>query len=133
MLGKFISNLLDKRLPIKTKRQVFVASFVALVTGVTTYDQETLGKLNSVLFLSESGEDALAAPVMLSRVIWSGKTAYDVCQEDVTKGVLSADRISNVVANILNSMPHWLRYGTFDEIEKDVTVLLNERIELLGA
>jgi hypothetical protein len=111
---------------------VFLASFAALLKGATTYDQETFSKLNRVLALSESGESALAVPAILSKVIWNGKTSYDVCQEDVMEGSFTSDRITQIVANILNSMPKWLLYGTTDEIEQDVAVILKGRIELLG-
>lgn len=132
MLRQFVSNLLDKRLPKKTKRQVFLVSFAALLKGATTYDQETFKKLNRVLTLSESGESALAVPAILSKVIWNGKTSYEICQEDVTEGSFTQDRITHIVSNILNGIPKWLVYGTTEEIEKDISVILKDRMELLG-
>ena len=133
MLKQFVGDLLDKRLPMKTKRQVFLASFAALLKGATTYDQETFSKLNRVLALSESGDSALGVSAILSNVIWNGKTSYDVCNEDVTQGTFSADRISQVVANVLSIMPKWLLYGTTEDIEKDVSVILKGQLGLFGA
>lgn len=133
MLRQFVSKVLDSKLPTRTKRQVFLVSFAALLKGATTYDRETFKKLNNVLALSESGESALAVPVILSRVIWNGKTSYDICQDDVTEGTFNADRLSSIVANILYSMPKWLQYGPMEDIEKDLSVILNGRAELLGA
>jgi hypothetical protein len=133
MLRQFVSSQLNKRLPTKTKRQVFLVSFAALLKGATTYDQETFSKLNRVLALSESGESALAVPAILSKVIWNGKTSYEICQEDVMEGSFTSDRITHIVGNILNSMPKWLHYGSTEEIEKDISVILKDRIALLGA
>ena len=133
MLRSLIGTLLDKGLPAKTKRQVFVASLAALMAGVTTYDQETFSKLNRLMDLSESGERALAVPVLMSKVIWNGKTSFEVFREDVTQGAFSADRVTAVVSHLVDSMPQWLLYGTVGDIEKDVTALLNDRVELLGA
>lgn len=133
MIRQLVGNLLNKKLPTKTKRQVFLVSFAALLKGATTYDQETFSKLNRVLALSESGETALAVPVILSKVIWNGKTSTEVCQENVLEGSFTADRISQIVSNILNSMPKWLMYGATEDIEKDVGVILKDRIALLGA
>lgn len=133
MLRQLVGNLLNKKLPTKTKRQVFLVSFAALLKGATTYDKETFSKLNRVLALSESGETALAVPVILSKVIWNGKTPLEVCKENVMEGSFNADRISQIVSNILNSMPRWLHYGSSEDIEKDVSVLLKDRIALLGA
>lgn len=133
MLRQLVGNMLNKRLPTKTKRQVFLVSFAALLKGATTYDQETFSKLNRVLALSESGETALAVPVILSKVIWNGKTPMEVCRENVLEGAFTSDRISQIVSNILNSMPKWLMYGATEDIEKDVGVILKDRIALLGA
>lgn len=133
MLRQLVGNLLNKKLPTKTKRQVFLVSFAALLKGATTYDQETFSKLNRVLALSESGDNALAVPVILSKVIWNGKTSMEVCQENVLEGSFTSDRISHIVSNILNIMPKWLHYGATEEIEKDVAVILKDRIALLGA
>jgi hypothetical protein len=132
MLRNFVSNLL-KRLPTKTKRQVFLVSFAALLKGVMTYDQETFSKLNRVLSLSESGETALAFPAILSKVIWNGKTSYEVCQEDVMAASFTESHIGQVVTNILNVMPQWMIYGETDDMERDISVILKDRIELLGA
>lgn len=133
MLRHFVSNVVNERMPAKTKRQVFLISFAALLKGATMFDKETFKKLNNVLALSESGESALAVAAILSKVIWNGKTSYEICQEDVTEGTFTAARISSVAANILNSMPKCLLYGNTGDIEKDIGVILKDRIELLGA
>jgi len=130
MLRSLIGGLLDKGLPAKTKRSIFVASLVALMSGETTYDQETFSKLNRLMALSESGEKALAVPVMMSKVIWNGKTSFEVFQEDVTQGSVSADRMPSVVSRLIDSMPQWLLYGSAGDIEKDVTKLLNEHVAI---
>lgn len=133
MIRRLIGSILGDILPKNRKRQIFLASFAAILKGVTTYDRETYKKLDRVLSLSESNEEALAVPVMLSKVIWNGKTTYAICGDDVSTGDLTTDRVTKVVGNILNSMPSWLLYGTTEEIEKDVSILLNDRRELLGA
>lgn len=132
MLSRLIGSWLNDALPTKTKRQVFLVSFAALLKGATSFDQETFHKLNRVLLLSESTDKALAVPVILSKVIWNGKTSYDICQEDVSIGQFTADRITTIVSNILNHMPRWMLYGDTKEIEKDVGVILKDRLQLLG-
>ena len=133
MLQRFFAGLLNNMLPRKTKRQIFLVSFAALLKGATTYDRETFQKLNRVLSLSESNDDkALGVSVMLSRVIWNGKTTYEICNDNVSEGNFNADRIAQVMTSLLNSMPRWLKYGQTEEIEKDVTVILNDQMNLLG-
>lgn len=134
MFKRFFIGLLDEMLPKKTKRQVFLISFAALLKGATTYDRETFQKLNRVLDLAEGGDaKALAPGAILSRVIWNGKTPIEVCGEDVKAGSFTADRLARVVGSILSFMPKFLMYGDTQEIEKDVSVILQDRIGLLGA
>lgn len=133
MLRRLISDWLNDALPTKTKRQMFLVSFAALLKGATTFDQETFHKLNRVLVLSESTDKALAVPVILSKVIWNGKTSYEVCQDDISVGHFTTDRITTVVNNILNHMPRWMLYGDTKQIEKDVGLILTDRLQLLGA
>lgn len=132
MLKRFISSLLDG-LPKRTKRQIFLVSFVALFKGATTYDKEAFHKLNNVLHLAEKDEAEFGASVILAKVIWYGQSTYEVCKDNVLEGSITADRISNIVSNILNAMPKWLLYGEASEIEADLAVILKERMELLGA
>ncbi len=133
MFRRFVGNLLKDVLRRETKRQIFLTSFAAILKGVTTYDRETFQKLDRVLSLSEQNESALAVPVILSKVIWNGKTTHAICGDDVSIGSFTAARITNVVSNILNNMPSWLLYGSTEEIEHDVSIILKDRIELLGA
>lgn len=132
MLQRLFAGLLNNMLPRKTKRQIFLVSFAALLKGATTYDRETFQKLNRVLALSESSDKALGVSVMLSKVIWNGKTTYEICNDNVNEGNFNADRIAQVMTSLLNSMPRWLKYGQEEEIEKDVTVILNDQMNLLG-
>lgn len=132
MLKRLIGDWLNEALPIKTKRQVFLVSFAALLKGATSFDRETFHKLNRVLSLSESNDNALAVPVMLSKVIWNGKTMRDICHEDVSVGSFTSDRITTIVSNILNHMPRFLHYGDTKRIETDIGVILTNRMQLLG-
>lgn len=133
MLRQFVSDMLKDMLPKKTKRQVFLVSFVALLRGATSYDREAFHKLNRVLHLAEKDEAEFGVSVILSKVIWNGKDSYEVCQDDVKTGSFNTDRISAIVSNILNVMPKWLLYGETEEIESDIAVILQERMEILGA
>ena len=132
MLRRLIGDWLNDALPTKTKRQLFIVSFAARLKDVTSFDQETFQKLNRVLALSESNDKALAVPVILSKVIWNGKSTYEICKEDVSVGQFTSDRIATIVSNILSNMPAWMRYGDSAEIEKDIGVILKDRLHLLG-
>jgi len=131
MLRRLIGAMLDDTLPAKTKRQMFVVSFVALINDVTNFDQETYQKLNQVLSLSESTDKALAVPAILSKVIWNGKSSSEVCQQDLSVDCkFSAETITSLVGNILKNTPKWMVYGKTEDVEKDVAVILNNRATL---
>lgn len=131
MFRRLIGAMLNDALPAKTKRQVFLVSFAALLKDATHFDQETFHKLNRVLSLSESTDKALAVPVILSKVIWNGKSSSEVCEQDLSiHSSFSAEGISTIVSNILKNIPQWMLYGKPEEIEKDVAVILNNRVNL---
>jgi hypothetical protein len=131
MIKRLFAEMLNDALPAKTKRQMFLVSFVALLKDVTSFDQETFQKLNRVLSLSESTDKALAVPVILSKVIWSGKSPSEICQHDFsTESSYSAEGITDIVGNLLKNIPTWLLYGKTEEIEKDIAVILNNRVNL---
>lgn len=132
MLKRFISSLLSE-LPKRIKRQIFFVSFVALFKGATSFDKEAFQKLNNVLHLAEKDEAEFGASVILAKVIWYGQSTYEICKDNVMEGSITADRISTIVSNILNATPKWLLYGTAEEIEQDVAVILQERMEILSA
>jgi hypothetical protein len=69
---------------------------------------------------------------MLSRVIWMGKGAHEICNDNVCEGIFTADRVKEVVNSLLTSMPGWLMYGRTEDMEKDIAVILHDRFELLG-
>ncbi len=133
MIRSFLGSMLNDLLRKNMKRKIFLASFAAVMQGVTTYDREAFQKLDRVLSLSERNEDGLAVPVMLSKAIWNGKTAQEICGEDVCVGAFNAERIASIVNHILIVAPACLLYGTKEEIEHDVSVILRDRTELLGA
>ncbi len=130
-IKKAVSRFLNKHLPSRTKRLVFLASFAARLKESTVLEKETIQKLNKVLTLATTDE-ALMFPVQLSRVIWHGKTSYEICNEDLSEGSLSSNRIAEVANAIMAAMPEWLRYDDASVIEKDVEVLLVNRNIVLG-
>lgn len=127
--ARFVS-LLDKHLPSRTKRLIFMASFSARLQEATVFDNETLYKLNRLLVLSSS-DSSLKLPIHLSKAIWNGKTAVDICSDNVCEGQLNKERIKRVAQCVIKAMPAWLRYGDNSKIEQDVERLLDNRSVVL--
>lgn len=131
MFERLIGSLLNGALKPKTKRQMFLASLAALFKGSDTFDRETFEKLNKALALSESDENALGVPVVLSKAIWHGKTSVEIAGTDVMQGEISEARAQQIVNQVMSMVPSWLRYGKEGEMEKDLSTMLSERDQLL--
>jgi hypothetical protein len=122
---------LDRYLPRRTKRLMFLASFFARVKdgqveGEPEIGDPVLEKLNSLMQLSNS-DSALKLPVHLSKAIWRGKTLTDICGESILADQATPDTIEHAIKQIIVAMPKWLRYGRPEDIEKDVRQLLVHR------
>jgi hypothetical protein len=74
-IKEVLVDMLDKHLPRRTKRLLFLASFFASVKDEKepSFDDPALQKLNQLMRLSNT-DSALKLPVHLSRVIWRGRT-----------------------------------------------------------
>lgn len=130
-IRKMLISFLNAHLPNRTKRLVFLASLTARLKGSSTFDNETLQKLNKVMELGRT-DSALKLPYELSRAIWHGQTSYQILNADVSSATVDV-RKKEMAANVINTMPVWLRYGDDLEIEKDVERLLDNKSILLGA
>lgn len=116
-------ELLDKHLPRRTKRLLFLASFSARVKGEANFDSDTLRKLNHLMALSNT-DSALQLPIHLSRAIWEGRTISEICGDEIREGQLTPERVATATGRIVSLMPAWLRYGRQEDIERDVKQLL---------
>ena len=130
-LKEYGIQFLDRYLPRRTKRLMFLASFFARVKdgqveGDPTFDDPMLQKLNKLMSLSNS-DAALRLPIHLSRAIWRGRTFTDICGTPILDGQITPDLIETASKQIIQAMPVWLRYGRSEDIEKDVKQLLVHR------
>lgn len=125
------TDLLERYLPSRTKRTIFVASFWARLVDTESIDGSTLKKLNDVMVLTTS-ESALRVPVQLSKVIWKGTTPPQVNSAPLSKSTLTDDQMNTVVENVQRAMPYWLRYAEGEVIKKDVKSLLGHRNTVFG-
>ena len=130
-LRMYSDQFLDRYLPRRTKRLMFLASFFARVKdgqveGEPQIDDPVLEKLNHLMQLSSS-DSALRLPVHLSRAIWRGKTLTDICGKEILTEQVTPEVIEHAIKQIIMAMPKWLRYGRPEDIEKDVRQLLVHR------
>jgi hypothetical protein len=119
-------GLLDRYIPSRTKRMMFIASLSARLKDSSGLDATTRKRLNEVMAASHD-EAAMQVPALLSRVIWDGRTVYQLCDDNVAEGTLDQTRSRRIASSVVEATPSWLRYAGKDDIEKDVRMLLDNR------
>lgn len=125
VLGVFLSQ--------RVKRLIFLASFSARIKDQTSFDSDTVHKLNQVMALA-SEERAIQLPVHLSKVIWQGRTIHDIAEcEVLSSSTFTKERLHQLSTRVLEAMPKWLRYGPEDHMRDDLVKLLDNRGVLIGA
>lgn len=105
---------MQKKLPRRTKRIIFVAAIAGRLEKTNTLSAESLMKLNTVLKLSRS-EDALKLPVYLNEVIWRGQALDNLnTLEEIG---------TDIVKWAQETVPFWLRYGRASDMVSDAIVV----------
>jgi hypothetical protein len=117
-----IAGMLDRHLPERTKRLLFLASFSGQLKDPGEFSDETLHKLNKMLDLS-TDDAALRLPVHLSHAIWRNRPL-----EAGLRLSLKADHAQEGVhalsTKVLEAMPKWLRYGDEPRMRREIEKLL---------
>ena len=116
-LSKFLSAILSKILPDRTKRLVLLSSLYALICGTTSFDSETINKLNKVMKLSNK-DKAWEFPMQLSSVIWRN---YE--QQFAVYPFNNIQDTERVISSIIAKIPNCLRYSDDQSIIKDISRL----------
>lgn len=117
-----LANMLDRHLPERTKRLLFLASFSAQLRDPREYDQEMLHKLNQMFELS-SDDAALKLPVHLSHAIWRNRPLEPGLRLTLRSECIQG-RASTIATKVVKAMPRWLRYGDDKRMLTEITQLL---------
>jgi hypothetical protein len=107
-------SVLQRKLPRRSKRIIFVAAIAGRLEQTDTLSSETLAKLNAVLKLSPD-DNALKFPVYLSEVIWRGKPLENLSTlEDIG---------TDIVKWAHETVPFWLTYGRASDMVSDAIIV----------
>lgn len=133
ILGKVLGHIL----PNRTKRLIFVSSFIAHIQNCETTDKNLITKLNTLLHLCGS-DNALVFPMQLHDKIWKNanieqlfqekgfETSTDLALLTVNKPKTMSKKIRTLSEDIIKVMPAWLRYSSNSQMRQDlITLLLN--------
>lgn len=125
LLSRVFTSVLTKVVPDHTKRLVMLSSLYARMCNKTSFDSNTISKLNKIMALGKR-DNALQFPIQLSSVIWNadqGKTVlYPAPAIQVSEAVQ--------VDQILEKVPSWLLYSDKENVSQDIALLLANRSKL---
>lgn len=109
-------------LPGRMKRLVFLASLAAYAENTKIPEQDFMRKLNEVLNLSTSSDNAMKFPIHISRVIWSNKKVF---QEDIETLVNTTDQqeARDCATRIASAVPKWLTGENQEAVINDIIKL----------
>lgn len=118
--------LLSIILPNRGKRIIMLTTLHARLVRDGVFHAETLQKLNDSLFLASS-PTALTLPASIYGMVWDVEQLHSILQEidgqyDGDTCLLYADA-KKVSQSIISLTPTWLRYGTVDDMLRDVMSL----------
>jgi hypothetical protein len=116
------SSMLDRHLPERTKRLLFLASFSAQLKAPQEFNREMLHKLNKMLDLS-ADDAALKFPIHISRAIWRNRP-FDTGVRFDARALQEQTDVRGFGMRIVSAMPKWLRYGDDSKMVCDVERLL---------
>lgn len=120
--NRFIQYLVN-RLPSHLKRIIFLASITAAAKNVSETDNEFIDKLNSLMQLSNTGNNALKLPIYINRLIWKHR---EYIQKDLDTLVCptSDDQSKQACVDRIDQLtPTWLKYADRETIVGDLNKL----------
>lgn len=120
--NRFIQYLVN-RLPSHLKRIIFLASITAVAKDVKEADDEFIDKLNELMQLSNTGNNALKLPIFINKLIWSHKECIQRDLDVLTSSVSDVQVRQECVDRIDQYTPTWLKYADRDTIIGDLNKL----------
>lgn len=134
MIRTFLFMLLEKWLPRKTKRLVFISTFIACVNNVNTPSKRMLSKINELLHVSDN-DSAISLPMMFGCKLWESKLPCGVHLKHLNNPTIRLSDLKDkelntaelrIVANtILSSCPQWLMYDSKRVMRTEVITVIN--------
>ena len=113
-----------KVMPSRMKRIVYLASLTAIAKETNIPEKALINKLNRVLHLSSTGDDALKLPIHLSQLIWADKVVF---RQDVKKlTTCEPDEVKAYAERIVKATPSWFSYGSAGMLVDDIVALFRK-------
>ncbi len=113
-----------KVMPSRMKRIIYLASLTAIAKETNIPEKALINKLNRVLHLSSTGDDALKLPIHLSQLIWADKVVF---RQDVKKlTTCEPDEVKACAERLVKATPSWFSYGSASMLTDDIIALFRK-------
>ena len=123
-IDNFFTFILNFILPDRTKRLILLSSLASALNHCDSLDKQTIRKLNALLSLAYNDE-AMYFPISISDMIWHNVDLISLETQSANLNVDESIISLTKTEYILNHIPTWLKYGTYENIKKDVLQILN--------
>lgn len=126
------SKLLGALIPLHARRILFTVSLYFALSKETYPGEKTLKRLNKSLQLAKD-PNALELPARLHNLFWSGRLDEILDEIKLTDLLQNQDpmQVELFCSILVNSTPHWMRYGRRTDMIHDVKrVLERNTVEL---
>lgn len=131
-LKKWFRGWLFRKLPVRVKRMMFLASLFAYLIGKKTPTDQSIRRLNVALKLYND-HDAIKFPILIYKSLWKSLddniNFYSAIGETFTqyaKRLTMAGRSREIGEVVFRHSPYWMLYGDRETIVKDIeTMILN--------
>jgi hypothetical protein len=86
-----------ERMPAHLKRLVFLSSLTGVALNSKEPDDEFIGKLNSIMNLSDTGDKALRLPIYVNGLIWKYKEHIQSDLDTLKNPTISREQKQTIV------------------------------------
>lgn len=130
IIKRVIHNTLDRRIPRRFKRLIFLSSVLGVIKGLKKPDADAIDKLNRALHIAHN-KDAMLFPMQIHSWIWRDRLeSLDIELDDriVSVTTLSQTKLDNsdffrIALYFIEHAPKWLIYGSIRQIAADLQTM----------
>lgn len=130
---RFWHRFLEKRLPRRIKRLIFISTIMALVKKIQEPNMELISQLNNIFQVTREPQ-AFLMPMKIKNVVWKNSKDKQLdCPHSGTQSItelLSRNHDSDDYLAIgqffAKNAPPWIRYGAEDLMSEDASLLIKQ-------
>lgn len=121
-----------ERLPAHLRRMIYLASISGVASETREPNDEFVGKLNTILNLSDTGPSALKLPIFVSGLIWTHQGEIEQHLR-VLKDPNATEHDRQECIDVINTKTSsWLKYADAQTIKRDLCALFNPQNHLFS-